>query len=108
MHDVILILKNAKTYHSAASEEGAEIIARAHAFVDFVERRVDDSDAREFSKLYTALRERGAGAAVRGYGGSRASSATSTSNPGTGRQFGSVSGARSQTSRRSRSDVVDW
>jgi hypothetical protein len=107
MHDVSLILQNAKAYNSAASEEGAEIIARAHAFVDFVERRVDDSDAREFSKLYAALRERGAGAAVRGYGGGQASASTSANSAGGSTQYSSGRGG-GHPSRRSRSDVVDW
>lgn len=109
MHDVNLILQNAKAYNSAASEQGAEIIARAHAFVDFVERRVDDSDAREFSKLYAALRERGAGAAVRGYGGTQASaSSAGAGSTGGSRQYGSSRGGGGQASRRSRTDVVDW
>ena len=108
MQDVNLILHNAKTYNSAASEQGAEIIARAHAFVDFVERRVDDSDAREFSKLYAALRERGAGAAVRGYGGSQPSALTSASSTSDSRQYSSSRVDGGQATRRSRSDVVDW
>jgi hypothetical protein len=33
MHDVNLILQNAKAYNSNSTEQGAEIIARAHAFV---------------------------------------------------------------------------
>jgi hypothetical protein len=108
MNDENLILQNAKAYNSAASEQGAEIIARAHAFVDFVERRVDDSDAREFSKLYAALRERGAGAAVRGYGGTQSSASTGASGTGGSRQYGSSRGGGGQATRRSRSDVVDW
>lgn len=36
MHDVNLILQNAKAYNSNSTEQGAEIIARAHAFVRFL------------------------------------------------------------------------
>ena len=72
-----------------------------------MERRVDDSDAREFAKLYAALRERGAGAAVRGYGGGAA--AASGGGGGGGQHGGARGSGGGQAGRsRSRSDVVDW
>jgi SpoVK/Ycf46/Vps4 family AAA+-type ATPase len=61
--DIEMILRNAKAYNSSSSEQGAEIIARAHAFVDFVERRLDNSDAVKLAKEYHRLQECGVGLA---------------------------------------------
>ena len=48
------------------TEQGAEIIARAHAFVDYVEDKIRDCHAEDYAKLYAELRKRGAGREPRG------------------------------------------